>query len=136
MLFVFRGDDALLEGDACSGAMLCSGSKTSEGSIFSPEVAFLPLPPVRGVGTTEFVVFLLDAGAADLRGLRFAGSGAGVKSSSSSCSCLTWKCSSSSDDSTMTLRRVAACLLDCLTGVSDMMAGGCRGLADAVLLSS
>lgn len=126
VLFDFRGDAALLEGETCSGAMLWSGSKTSEGSMFSPEVAFLPLAPVRGVGTAELAVFLLDA-RADLCGLRFAGSGAGVKSSSSSRSCLTWKSSSSSEDSTTTLRRRAALLVDCLTGVSDMIAGSlCR----------
>lgn len=119
VLFGFRGDDALLEGDAGSGAIVWSGSKTSEGSIFSAKVTFLALP-VRGVGAAEFVIFLLDAGADDFRGLRFGGSGAGVKSSSSSRSCLTWNSSSSSDDSTTTLRRVAACLLDCLTGVSDI----------------
>lgn len=58
-LFCFLGD-ALLEGDACSGAALCSGSKSSEGSMFSPTIALRVRPEVRGVLGIEAAVFLLD----------------------------------------------------------------------------
>jgi hypothetical protein len=112
-LFLLRGD-ALFDGDSGSGWTLCSGSKTSEGSIASPIKPFFPLPDIRGVLAIEFVVFRL--GCVCRRGLRC---GAGVKSSPLSSSILTalWLSSSSSDDSTTALRRVAT-RLDGLVGDS------------------
>jgi len=107
-LFRFRGE-AFLEGDSGSGCTVSSGSKISEGSMFSFARLFFARPPVRGVART-FVVFRLEAGA--FRGLRL---GAGVKSSSLSSSTLGVMTSSSSSDST-TFRLVAAVRLDCRTG--------------------
>lgn len=113
-LFLFRGD-AFFEGDSGSGWTVSSGSRISEGSIFSFARLFFNLPPVLELAM-EFVVFLLDAGA--FRGLRLA-AGAGVKSSSSSCilDCMN---SSSSSDSTIIFLRAAA-LLEGLTGDSDIL---------------
>lgn len=112
-LFLFRGD-AFLVGDSGSGCMVCSGSKISEGSMFSLAVLFLARPPVRGVAATEVVVFRLAAGA--FRGLFV---GAGMKSSPLSSSILACICSSSSSESTTIFLRVAA-LRDGLTGDSDI----------------
>jgi len=58
-LFRFRGD-ALFDGDSGSGRILSSGSKISEGSMFSLFTAFLTLPEVRGVFAIALVVFRLD----------------------------------------------------------------------------
>ena len=58
-LFRFRGD-AFLDGESGSGCTVCSGSKISEGSIFSLARIFFDRPPVRGVAAMEFVVFRLD----------------------------------------------------------------------------
>lgn len=114
-LFRFRGD-ALLEGDSGSGCAVSSGSRISEGSMFSFATVFLARPPVRGVLATAFVVFRLDAGA--FRGLRL---GAGVKSSPLSSSILGSIISSSSSESTTAFRLVAAARLEGLTGDSDIL---------------
>jgi len=115
-LFRFRGD-AFLEGDSGSGCAVSSGSKISEGSMFSFARLFFARPPVRGVARV-FVVFRLDAGA--FRGLRL---GAGVKSSSLSSSILVGVTSSSSDSTTV-FRLEAAARLEGLTGDAEDISNG------------
>jgi hypothetical protein len=111
-LFLFRGD-ALFDGDSGSGCIVSSGSKISDGSMFSFVMFLFPRPPVLGVGIA-LVVFRLDCGA--FLGLRL---GAGVKSSSSSSNFDCMSSSSSSDSTTIFLRDAA--LLDGLTGDSDIL---------------
>lgn len=114
LLLRFRGD-ALLEGDSGSGIAVSSGSKISEGSMFSFARLFFARPPVRGVAVVV-VVFRLEAGA--FRGLRL---GAGVKSSSLSSSILGPVISSSPSESTTVFLLVAAARLEGLTGDSDIL---------------
>lgn len=101
-LFLFLGEAFFVGETGSGGIVLSSGSKICEGSMPSPVFARRLRAALRGVGGTSAVVFRLD----DFLGLRF---GAGVKSSplSSWVFCGTFSCSSS-DASTMTLRRVAA----------------------------
>lgn len=102
-LLLFRGE-AFFVGDSGSGWALCSGSKSSVGSMFSLFAIFLALVVVLGVLAIELVVFRLDCVC--LRGLLW---DAGAKSSpSSSASWVFCMSSSSSEDSTTTLRREAA----------------------------
>ena len=65
-LLRFRGE-ALLDGESRSSWTLCSGSKSSGGSMFSLLKPLLVLPEVLGVPVTEFVVF--RRGWVCLRGL-------------------------------------------------------------------
>ena len=103
-LFRFRGE-ALFVGDSGSGWTFCSGSKSSVGSMFSLFIFFLDLAVVLGVLAMELVVFRLDCVC--FRGLLWE---AGAKSSPLSSSAFMVFCisSSSSEDSNITLRRVAA----------------------------